>query len=79
MDEITHDRDFCYVYLDDILIASTSLQEHEDHVRQLCDRLKTFGMAVGEEKCVLGVDSLEFLGHVVDKHVIIPTPKKVQG
>ena len=78
MDEITQDLD-CYVYLDDILIASTSLKEHEDHIRQLCKLLKAFGMAVGEDKCLLGVDSLKFLGHIVDKNGIIQTPKKVQG
>ena len=50
-----------------------------DHVRQLCERLKDFGMAISPEKCVLGVDGLKFLGHIVDKHGIIPTPKEVQG
>ena len=36
-------------------------------------------MAISEEKCVLGVDSLEFLGHIIDRHSIVLTPKKVQG
>ena len=79
MDEITQDLDFCYVYLDDILIASTSLVEDMGHVQQLCDKLKEYGMAVGEDKCVLGVSSLEFLGHIVNANGIIPMPKKVQG
>ena len=48
-----------------------------DHVRQLCDRLKEYGMAVGEDKCLLRVTSLEFLGH--NENGIIPMPKKVQG
>ena len=54
MDKVTQDLDFCYVYLDDILIASDSVEEHRDHIRQLCENLKEFGMAISPEKCVLG-------------------------
>ena len=36
-------------------------------------------MAISKEKCILGVDSLDFLGHIVDRNGIVPTPKKVQG
>ena len=36
-------------------------------------------MAISEEKCVLGVDSLEFLGHIVNRNGIVPTPKNLPG
>ena len=65
MDEVTSGLDFCYVYLDDILIASTNLEEHTEHLRILATRLRDFGMAISPDKCVLGVTSLEFLSHIV--------------
>ena len=49
MDEVTSGLDFCYVYLDDILIASTNLEEHTEHLRILAARLRDFGMAISPD------------------------------
>ncbi|PIK48237.1 hypothetical protein BSL78_14882 [Apostichopus japonicus] len=35
MDEVTGGLEFCYVYIDDMLIASKSSSNHMDHLRQL--------------------------------------------
>jgi hypothetical protein len=35
MDAILKDLDFCFAYLDDILVFSRSPQEHEQHIRSL--------------------------------------------
>jgi len=35
MDEILKDLDFCFAYLDDILVFSHSSQEHDQHLRTL--------------------------------------------
>ncbi len=43
---------FIYVYLDDILIFSSSLQEHVQHVRRVLQRLLENGLFVKTEKCV---------------------------
>ena len=56
---------FVYIYLDDILIVSNYDDEHRKHLRQLFDRLADYGLVVNPKKCVLGMSSLEFLGHCV--------------
>lgn len=33
INEVLHGLDFCYAYIDDILVASKSEQEHEKHLR----------------------------------------------
>lgn len=38
IDEVLCDLEFCYVYIDDILVASSSIEEHEDHLRILFER-----------------------------------------
>ncbi len=43
---------FIYVYLDDILIFSHSLQEHVQHVRRVLQRLLENRLYVKAEKCV---------------------------
>jgi uncharacterized protein (UPF0262 family) len=36
--------EICYVYLDDIIIFSKGLKEHEERVKQVFDRLKKNGL-----------------------------------
>ena len=46
-------RMFAYVYLDDILVASTSSDEHDKHLRQLFCRLADYVLVLNPHKCVL--------------------------
>ena len=32
MDQVLHELDFCYVYIDDVLIASRTAEEHKVHI-----------------------------------------------
>ena len=66
-----------YAYIDDILIASTTKEEHFTHLREVCARLDANGIVINPNKCVLGAESLEFLGHRVDRHSIRPLEEKV--
>ena len=75
MDEVTRGLDFVYVYIDDILVASTNALEHEVHLRLLFDR--QYGVVLNPAKCVFGVSSLEFLEHKVTAHGIQPLESKV--
>ena len=77
MDEILRDLPFCFVYIDDILVASPDLTSHEDHVRQVLQRLSKFGMILRPEKCVFAVEQIEFLGHLVSPDGCRPLPSKV--
>jgi len=79
MDTVCQGLDFVFVYLDDILIASTNQREHESHLRQLFRRLADHGLIVNPDKCAFGKDTIEFLGHVVSARGVIPLPAKVQA
>ena len=79
MDEILGDLPFCFVYLDDILVFSTSPQEHLDHLRQIFEILSANGLVVNRAKCVLGVSELDFLGYHVNADGICPLPEKVEA
>ena len=79
IDHVIRGLDFVYAYIDDLLIASTTLDEHEKHLRTLFTRLQEFGVIINPAKCVFGVDNLSFLGHHVDAHGITPLPEKVEA
>ena len=42
---------FCVVYLNDILIYSRTLKEHEDYVRQVLERLQRHKLYTNLAKC----------------------------
>lgn len=71
------DLEFAFVYIDDILIASSSPEEHVAHLREVFSRLRKFHLRLNVDKCVFGVPELEFLGHTVDGRGIRPTADKV--
>lgn len=72
------DLDFVFAYIDDILIASANLEEHENHLRIVFQRLKEFSLRLKLDKCIFGQTELEFLGHLINRDGFKPIPEKVQ-
>ena len=79
IDQVLRGLDFCYVYLDDVLVASSSPEEHCQHLRLIFDRFSHHGIIINAQKCVFGATSVKFLGHLVDSDGIHPLPSKVQA
>ena len=77
MDEILSDLDFLFVYMDDVLAASRTMAEHEEHFRELFRRLADHDLVVSPVKCQFGKTQMEFLGHTITKDGIKPLPEKV--
>uniref|UniRef100_A0A674NT72 ribonuclease H n=1 Tax=Takifugu rubripes TaxID=31033 RepID=A0A674NT72_TAKRU len=66
-----------FVYLDDILIFSRSLEEHVGHVREVLKRLLENKLYAKAEKCEFHVSSVSFLGFVIEKGQLRADPSKV--
>lgn len=79
MDEVLRDLDFCFTYIDDILIASSSLEEHLRHLEILFSRLRQFGVVINPAKCVFGQERVKFLGYSVGGSGTQPLPQKVDA
>ena len=77
MDEILGDVPRVFVYIDDILVASESLEQHLQDLDLVFKTLSANGMVVQRPKCVLGQSSLEFLGYQVDSTGIAPLKDRV--
>ncbi len=70
---------FIYVYLDDILIFSYSLQDHVQHIRRVLQRLLENGLFVKAEKCVFHAQSVPFLGYIISSEGVRMDPEKIQA
>ena len=79
MDGVLRDLPRVFVYLDDILVASPTLEQHVDDVRLVLSRLDAAGLSVNRKKCVLGQRQVNFLGHQVTADGVIPLPAKVEA
>ena len=79
VDEMLRGLEFCYSYIDDILIASEDEEQHYGHLQQLFERLQEYGIVVSPAKCLFGQQEVPFLGYIVSSGGIRPMPEKVDA
>nr|VZI23685.1 unnamed protein product [Spirometra erinaceieuropaei] len=79
IDRVLRGLPFVYAYIDDLLVASRNAEEHKEHLALVFDRLDQFGVVINPSKCVLGVPSLDFLGHHIDAQGLRPLSSKVEA
>lgn len=78
INEILRDLPFCFVYIDDILVASRNKAEHKKHLIKLFEKLKEYGVSINVSKCVFGKEEVNFLGHLVSSSGIKPLPSRIK-
>ena len=74
--EVLRFLDFCFACIDDVLVASTSEEDHERHLRTLFQRFE-YGVVLHPAKCVFGATEVTFLGHTVSAAGTRPLEEKV--
>lgn len=77
LNSVLSDLDFCFNYIDDILVASESPEEHLKHLETVFQRLRDYNIVVNPAKCVFGAHEVEYLGHHISPEGSRPLPDKV--
>ena len=70
---------FVVVYLDDIVVYSKTLIEHEKHLRLVFQRLRENRLYVKPENCEFDQEEITFLGHKISAGLIRVDKGKVQA
>ena len=77
IDDTLRGLDFTFAYIDDILVASETEEQHEKDLRAVFDRLRERNLTIHPDKCQLGKSQIEFLGHTISAEGMKPPQKKV--
>ena len=70
---------FIVVYLDDICVFSTSLDEHVGHLRILFGVLRCEKLFCHQSKCHFGQSEVKFLGHTIPAKGLAVDTRKTEA
>ena len=59
-----------YVYVDDVVIATPTLEDHIERLDEVFACMKRLGLKCKPSKCEILKDSIKYLGRMVDRHGI---------
>lgn len=68
---------FCYI--DDVIVASDSVELNKQHLDLLFQRFEQFGLTINVSKCEFAQESIEYLGYEVTAKGIRPLDDKVKA
>jgi len=71
--------DMCMVvYLDDILIYSDDIMQHQSHIKEVLKQLRKAGLYAKAKKCEFYSDSIKYLGYVLSPAGLTMSDAKVK-
>uniref|UniRef100_A0A3Q3K843 Gypsy retrotransposon integrase-like protein 1 n=1 Tax=Monopterus albus TaxID=43700 RepID=A0A3Q3K843_MONAL len=67
------------VFIDDLIVFASSLEEHEQRLKGVLQRLRDYGLKLAPEKCKFFQTSVKYLGHVVSERGVETDAEKVEA
>lgn len=69
----------CFVYLDDIVIYASSLEEHTMKLKSVFSRLRLNNLKLQPDKCEFLHREIAYLGHVITEKGVKANPEKIRS
>ena len=81
LDKILHDfiGKFCFIYIDDLVIFSDSIEQHLEHLQLIFNRLREVNLKLKPSKCFFGLQEVKLLGFIIGSHGKRTDPEKTQA
>lgn len=78
MDKVLRGLDFCFPYIDDVLVASETESQHLEHLTIIFERFQQYSLVLNPSKCVFGQPEVKFLGYLISNQGTCPLPNRVK-
>ena len=69
----------CLAYLDDVLIYGETFEQHLERLEMVLEAMAAAGIKHNASMCRFGVQSVTYLGHIIDSSGLRPDPSKLQA
>eukprot|EP00253_Pinus_taeda_P020750 PITA_20750 len=69
---------FVLIFIDDTLIYSRNIQEHEEHLRLVLQTVREHQLYTKYRKCDFYKEQIQYLGHIITKEGIAVDPEKIR-
>ena len=68
----------CEIYIDDVIVYGSTEEEFVENLRLILQKLKDHNIAINPSKCVLGVQEIQYTGHVLNEHGLSFSKEKLE-
>ena len=79
MTGVLKDQPFAMAYLDDIIIYSSTPEEHLEHIKTVFEKLCHAKLSMKLSKCHFFTKEIQYLGHILGVEGIKPVPAKTEA
>ena len=79
MTGVLKDLPFAMAYLDDIIIYSSTPEEHLQHIKTVFEKLRHAKLSMKLSKCHFFTKEIQYLGHILGMEGIRPVPAKTEA
>ena len=79
LDTLKDCRSFSLVYLDDIIVFSSSFQQHLSHLASVLHALIHKHIVLNPPKCTVAVQTIDYLSHTISATTIRPLTEKIDA
>ena len=69
----------CELYIDDILVFGSTIEEILENTEKVLQRLLDCGMTVNPDKCTFGLSEIEYVGHTINSEGLHFTRDKLDS
>lgn len=79
MDQLVERLPGVGAYIDDLFVVGKTVEEHDNNLMKLFERIKEFGFKIKLEKSKFGLNKIKYLGHFVTENCIRPDSERIES
>jgi len=79
MDSMIAGLDKVFAYIDDLVVGGITIEEHNNNLHKLLQRIHDYGFHICMEKCKFFATEINYLGYIIDGQGLHPDKKNISA